>query len=927
MGSSQENDTSLANRLQAEEDNLKKDEIGAIEIDQESSTEPDNTEMTHDDTNNSMTIEETSTDEILETHHPDSQAPASAVDTHTNTAEHVPVPKHMFQRLLQKGIIANDQQMNRPRTMMEACRSLEEILINFAEEDKASIGTFNNLIYLPQYLLEKYMSPTAKAIKKINDLVNTLFKEPEATMIKTLFTEASPAGTHTHDTSLNSITELPVKNTVSTTATLKDIIKGKTTALEKYVEQLRKAADLPDEQTIIAMNDEELHQRNLRLDQLFTTFETQIARDYQTFQKIRTENILLANMNYEQLKQLHKLTDINAKMQLEKEQLKEHVDGLNITRRVATIQKSIDDLKTTLSDKLTAITQVDHPSTDQHLKETNVKLKAALRIAVKTNEQIVKQHDELSLHYSFMPLLFREMVDEMKQQNDPIYLNQRQDPHNLKPTDPVNSKDFELGQVDIIEGDLNKYLQRTASLAYLLDTHMENNLAEERPSNDMHANANDHSQPPLAQPLRSEQDQNTAGAITPQPINGKRSGQDPIPHNAKQAKRDKPTLVVTELPTSQPSSLSITHKHTPIARGDREPRPFPYFTIHQEVVIYTMRTLLRDALCPYRIKEPKVLSDSACNAPTEDFLLERVDPEQAREGKTKLLYRSALASFNRAHKSTEQYCYQTVTKPRIYTSTYLDVKGEEVNPSNYKQVHRALDWQCADSIGDYYKVLRARPTPKNRDRYETTFEYLPNNVYSYEETRAMLWQHCRAVVKANRYWDDRFVRDLPKAVFYSLSDYCPGMPVDIKAECISIGLHPFRAAELQLIEETKGPEGLVYDTERTVETMVNNNTLTDSNTHTVKMYIEGCLNPAIDKYWELDKTWPFELPRLLIRHHAVRLKDLRLVLQEYTQGNKRANVKPNKYENSASSSARSYPQNTEQYRQGPNSSGPGGGNR
>jgi hypothetical protein len=153
------------------------------------------------------------------------------------------------------------------------------------------------------------------------------------------------------------------------------------------------------------------------------------------------------------------------------------------------------------------------------------------------------------------------------------------------------------------------------------------------------------------------------------------------------------------------------------------------------------------------------------------------------------------------------------------------------------------------------------------------------------------------------------------------------MPVDIKAECISIGSHPFRAAELQLLEETKGPEGLVYDTERTVETMVNNNTLTDNNAHTVKMYIEGCLNPAIDKYWDLDRTWPFELPRLLIRHHAVRLKDLRLVLQEYIHGNKRANVKLNKYENSASSSARSHPQNTEQYRQGPNYSGPGGGNR
>ena len=80
------------------------------------------------------------------------------------------------------------------------------------------------------------------------------------------------------------------------------------------------------------------------------------------------------------------------------------------------------------------------------------------------------------------------------------------------------------------------------------------------------------------------------------------------------------------------------------------------------------------------------------------------------------------------------------------------------------------------------------------------FEYLPNNVYSYEETKSMLWQHSGIVVKANRYWDDRFVRDLPKAVFYSLNDYCPGMPVNLKAECESIGLNPFRALELQIFE-------------------------------------------------------------------------------------------------------------------------------
>jgi hypothetical protein len=99
-------------------------------------------------------------------------------------------------------------------------------------------------------------------------------------MIKTLFTEASLTGTRTHDVGSSDITELPVKDPIAATTKLKDIIKSRDTALEKYVEQLRKAAELPDEQTIFAMADEELHRRNQRLDRLFTSFESQIKRDY-----------------------------------------------------------------------------------------------------------------------------------------------------------------------------------------------------------------------------------------------------------------------------------------------------------------------------------------------------------------------------------------------------------------------------------------------------------------------------------------------------------------------------------------------------------------------------------------------------------------------------------------------------------------------
>jgi hypothetical protein len=100
--------------------------------------------------------------------------------------------------------------------MIEAGRPLEEILLNFAEEDKAAIGVFNNLIYLPPYLFEKYLAPTAKAIRKTNELANTLFSESDATLVKALFAEASMTGSM-------DVTQQPVKDTLAAITDLKDI--------------------------------------------------------------------------------------------------------------------------------------------------------------------------------------------------------------------------------------------------------------------------------------------------------------------------------------------------------------------------------------------------------------------------------------------------------------------------------------------------------------------------------------------------------------------------------------------------------------------------------------------------------------------------------------------------------------------------------
>jgi DNA anti-recombination protein RmuC len=139
-------------------------------------------------------------------------------------------------------------------------------------------------------------------------------------------------------------------------------------------------------------------------------------------------------MNYSQLKRIHKLTNDHTQLQLEKAELAQKVEELEITSKVAVMQDNLNDLKATLNDKLTGLSQIVRPNVDQPLKETNTKLKEALREAVKTNAKIVQKYDELSLHYSFVPQPFREMVARMKEEKDFICLNQRHDPNNLQPT-------------------------------------------------------------------------------------------------------------------------------------------------------------------------------------------------------------------------------------------------------------------------------------------------------------------------------------------------------------------------------------------------------------------------------------------------------------------------------------------------------------
>jgi hypothetical protein len=118
-------DTNLLDSAQSpnEQGNPGKEEGIPMEMETETSREEKSTEAAHNESNNAMELEKNTINETDDkTKHPNDatpepRVPASTGDPHTTTSEPKPISKHIahvFQRLLQKGVMSNDQQLNRP---------------------------------------------------------------------------------------------------------------------------------------------------------------------------------------------------------------------------------------------------------------------------------------------------------------------------------------------------------------------------------------------------------------------------------------------------------------------------------------------------------------------------------------------------------------------------------------------------------------------------------------------------------------------------------------------------------------------------------------------------------------------------------------------------------------------------------------------
>jgi hypothetical protein len=119
----------------------------------------------------------------------------------------------------------------------------------------------------------------------------------------------------------------------------------------------------------------------------------------------------------------------------------------------------------------------------------------------------------------------------------------------------------------------------------------------------------------------------------------------------------------------------------------------------------------------------------------------------------------------------------------------------------FNGTHDLLDENQNLSLGDFWRVLRVRPSANMTKMSYPDLEYVPNNTYTYYQVKKTLLQMTKVEIKPTRYWSELPVKDVTNDVLGSLSEFCPRLPIDanIIQNNINILLPPFRIVEVQAL--------------------------------------------------------------------------------------------------------------------------------
>jgi hypothetical protein len=136
----------------------------------------------------------------------------------------------------------------------------------------------------------------------------------------------------------------------------KGLTKGLTSALQK----LRQLAQLPDERTLIRMNDLDIESKNVEIDEAISQYEGHVKRDNDSIIMLREQNAIMARIVHEQ--QIH-ICDLNERylLKLEGEKEREGEDHMSMQNDIFDLGTIMARLETSLKKRQEKVSKIFTP--------------------------------------------------------------------------------------------------------------------------------------------------------------------------------------------------------------------------------------------------------------------------------------------------------------------------------------------------------------------------------------------------------------------------------------------------------------------------------------------------------------------------------------------------------------------------------------
>ncbi len=168
---------------------------------------------------------------------------------------------------------------------------------------------------------------------------------------------------------------------------------------------------------------------------------------------------------------------------------------------------------------------------------------------------------------------------------------------------------------------------------------------------------------------------------------------------------------------------------------DADQLVIPEFGATQGISFYTVNNLLTEGMSTYEVRTPTALVRSATHGHPTEYLDNRQirmrsNPSDLNQDGTPIHnmifhYNSALRAIHEVRHSVQRFQFMEENE-RI-----VSLRGSPISNGYPTDPHYLLEENQKSLLGDFWRVLRHRPTKNMLKSSNPDVEYIPNNAYPY----------------------------------------------------------------------------------------------------------------------------------------------------------------------------------------------------